>query len=338
MTWKFLLLFGLFINLLTLQSCQNQTVAVKSKPSCADTSSIRLEPKDVQDIVLTSTATTYSGLTANNQSKGYKFIGKKGQKISYQTAPNGFCTWLYTSDNQAITDSTLPQDDNYIIQIAAGENSGTFDLRMSLGSDNLSVPVFPPPEALPIPEASPTETPLTSEALPIPEASPTETPLTSEPSPTPDTAANTNELTKDEARNILSQWLEAKKSIFGSNYQKEAGEELTTGQAYERNITAKPGDGESSVDYLKRSGSYYTYELQKIHRISSIQQVSSNQVLVRAIISEYLTLHRANGRSEPEENNRFSSCYLLQKDEDSWKIAKTPLLMKSLCNQVAIEN
>jgi ARC6-like, IMS domain len=278
-----------------LQGCQNQTVTGKPKLSCADSSTVKLDPADVKEIVLTPTGTNYAGVAENNRSKGYKFVGKKGQKIGRNTKPNGFCTWLYSSDNQIINDNILPQDGTYVIQVAEAENSGTFEIAMSLGSDN------PPPSASPPPE---------------------------QPSPSP-SLASTSDMTKDEATKLISTWLEAKKSIFGFSYNKDLGRELTIGQAYERNITANPGDEESSIDYFKGRGEYYTYERQEIHDILAIRTTSPNEVLVKALVSEYRTVHRSSGSSSPEKTTRSPTCYLFQKDGSSWKIARDPSILKS---------
>jgi hypothetical protein len=303
MIYKKLLLLG-FIPLFIFQGCGDRTPPGKSKLSCSDSSNIKLDAKNVEDIDLTSPNKNHSGTAANNQSKGYKFVGQKGQKISYQIKPNGFCTWLYSSDNKTLNDPILPQDGTYIIQVAAAENSGTFDITISLGGDS-----SPPP----------------SPPSPNPQSP---SPNLQSPSPNPQSPSPPLALTKEEATNIIRKWLEAKKSIFGSSYNKDIGKELTIGQAYERNITAKPGQEESSVDYFQRRGEYYTYEYQEVHDILSIQPKSSNNetFLVKALVSEDRTLHGSNGSSK-QRNNRSSSCYLLQKDGNSWKIAKDPSIL-----------
>ena len=314
MNCKQLLSIGFIPLFIILQGCQNQTVTGKPKLSCADSSTIKLDPADVKEIVLTPTGTNYTAVAVNNQSKGYKFVGKKGQKIAYNTKPNGFCTWLYSSDNQIINEPILPQDDTYVIQVAEAENSGTFEIAMSLDSDNSSTPSTPPTASIPNESSSPSPPSLPEEEV----------------SPSPMTSIS-SDLTKEEATQLISTWLEAKKSIFGSSYNKDLGKELTIGQAYERNITANPDDKESSIDYLKRRGEYYTYERQKIHDILSIRTTSPNQVLVKALVSEYRTFHRSNGRSSTEKTIKSPSCYLFQKDDSSWKIAGDFSLLKS-CN------
>jgi hypothetical protein len=293
MTFRRILLIGL-IPYFFLQGCES---AKKSTPQvgCTNSSNMKLDSQDVKDVVLTNKPQKFSGVATNNQLKGFKFIGKKDQKISYNTEPNGFCVLLYNAETQIIKDTIIPKDGTYIIQVGAAEKSGTFDISMTLGVD------LPPPS-----------TPSPTTSSPIPES------------------PNSSSLTKEDAKSIISKWLEAKKSIFGSSYDKQAGKEITTGLAYERNIQAPPGQEESSVDDLRKNGLYYTYEYQEIHDILSINSTSPDSAAVKILVSENRTRHRSGGGSRQESTTRKASCYLLQKDSGSWKIAKDPTLLP--CN------
>jgi ARC6-like, IMS domain len=137
-----------------------------------------------------------------------------------------------------------------------------------------------------------------------------------------------NALSTSEASSIIAQWLEAKKSFFGPSHTKNIGEKMAIGLAYERNITAKPGDELSSVDELAKEGTYYTYSNQQVHQIDNIQTINPTEVLIVAIVSEQRTLHR-KGNTKNSSSNRSKSCYQLTKVDNSWKISKTPELFKS---------
>jgi ARC6-like, IMS domain len=129
---------------------------------------------------------------------------------------------------------------------------------------------------------------------------------------------------------LINRWLEAKKDVFGSNYNKNLGGELTTGLAYSKNITASPSDEdpESSVDYLKRNGMYYTYSDQQVHEVRDIREINTDEVFVKAIVTEHRLLHTKNGRNKEFSTNASRSCYQFAKVNGNWKISKTPELIK----------
>jgi serine/threonine protein kinase len=172
--------------------------------------------------------------------------------------------------------------------------------------------------------STPTATPATQLASqsPVPSQSPT----VDANSP----AANPIALAQTDASNLIVQWMEAKKSVFGSSYIKSVGEDLTTGLAYERNINANPGTEASSVDDLVSNGLYYTYSNQQLHQIVDIQPIGDNEVKVKAIVSEQRTLHNIKtGRTKDSSTFRSKSCYQFKKIGNRWKISKTPELFAS---------
>jgi serine/threonine protein kinase len=177
----------------------------------------------------------------------------------------------------------------------------------------------------------------TSDNNPSPSTTPSSTPSPRLPrqSPTPSsspTAPQNDSIVLDraDASDLIAQWMEAKNSIFGSSYSKSAGEELTTGLAYERNINANPGGERSSVDELASTGLYYTYSNQQVHQIVDMQPLADNEVRVTAIVSEQRTLHNSRtGRTKDSSTNRAKSCYQFKKVGDRWKISKTPELFTS---------
>jgi ARC6-like, IMS domain len=130
-------------------------------------------------------------------------------------------------------------------------------------------------------------------------------------------------LTKDEAKNIIEQWLEAKKSIFGSNYNKSEGEKLTTDLAYQSQIQSTPGGEESALEYLSHNSMYYTYQNQRVDEISQIQKIAQDRIRVIAIITEQRILHN------PKKDEKIiSASYKFKNIDGQWKISKTPELIK----------
>jgi serine/threonine protein kinase, bacterial len=191
----------------------------------------------------------------------------------------------------------------------------------------------------PTPTVSNSPTPTASNnPAPTLSITPTSTPINnSSPAPSPPSATPANnkiasptDFTSNDASNLISQWLEAKKSLFGSSYSKAAGEELTTGLAYERNITASPGTEASSVDDLAGNGLYYTYGNQQVHQIVDIEPLGGDEARVKAIVSEERTLHNLRtGKTKDSSTFRAKSCYQFKKIGDRWKISRTPELFNS---------
>jgi hypothetical protein len=115
-----------------LQSCQVNNKVNLSVINCTNQSPARLESKNVENITLSPTPINYDGMLNIAESKGYKFAGKKGQKINYQLQSTTTCAWLYSADNKVLDTVTLPQDGTYILQIANLEGSGTFQLSVKI--------------------------------------------------------------------------------------------------------------------------------------------------------------------------------------------------------------
>ena len=118
---------------MSLQSCQNKSnQIIRTTGGCSNYSTSKLESKSVKDITLSSIPTTHDGILSINESKGYKFTGKKGDKINYQI--KSACAWLYSSENKLLDTTTLPENGAYILQIANLEGSGTFQLSINLNN------------------------------------------------------------------------------------------------------------------------------------------------------------------------------------------------------------
>jgi hypothetical protein len=126
-----------------LQSCQVNNKANPSVANCTNRSPTRLESTNVENITLSSTPANYDGMLNIAESKGYKFIGKKGQKINYQLQSTTTCAWLYNSDNKVLDTVILPQDGTYILQIANLEGSGTFQLSVKIDDPNKPIERLP---------------------------------------------------------------------------------------------------------------------------------------------------------------------------------------------------
>jgi ARC6-like, IMS domain len=144
-------------------------------------------------------------------------------------------------------------------------------------------------------------------------------------------SSQSSTLSEVTAKNLISQWFQAKNRVFGSNYDKSSTQDILTGLAYERNITSSSSGDQSSVDDLKNDGMYYTYENQIVHQITSISD-SNDIANVKAIVSERRLLHRTRqGTTKSSSSDRKTVCYEFSRTNSNWKISKTPELFSS-CN------
>jgi ARC6-like, IMS domain len=138
-------------------------------------------------------------------------------------------------------------------------------------------------------------------------------------------------LTDSNATSIITQWLEAKKKVFGPSYEKSFAQNILTGLAYEKNITSnsKSADERSSVDDLQNDGMYYTYENQQVHQITS-NQSSNDKAMIKAVVSETRFLHNTRlGNVKTSSSNQKTVCYEFSVVNNAWRISKTPELFSS---------
>jgi hypothetical protein len=127
-------LFSLSLYFLTACS-QNQPANQVITSQCPTQPTAVLETNNVKPISLSSQAITETGMVTNNKSLGYTFTAKSGEKLIYKTNQD-ICIWIYTPDNQLITNPILPLDGKYTVQLAAIKGSTTFDLALELEENN----------------------------------------------------------------------------------------------------------------------------------------------------------------------------------------------------------
>jgi hypothetical protein len=127
-------LFSLSLYFLTACS-QNQPTNQVITSQCPTQPTAVLETNNVKPISLSSQAITETGMVTNNKSLGYTFTAKSGDKLVYKTNQD-ICIWIYTPDNQLITNPILPLDGKYTVQLAAIKGSTTFDLAINLENVN----------------------------------------------------------------------------------------------------------------------------------------------------------------------------------------------------------
>lgn len=142
----------LYLFSLILSSCDSQLFskiqAETTMKECPQAPNETLIPENVKTISIDGQQIKESGIVQTGRAVGYSFIGKKNQQLRYLTTA-GICMWIYSPDNEVITNTTLPQDGKYTAQITTLQGSKTFDIEIGLDVKAASASV-PPPQPVPV--------------------------------------------------------------------------------------------------------------------------------------------------------------------------------------------
>ncbi|WP_414577751.1 protein kinase domain-containing protein [Anabaena sp. CCY 9402-a] len=133
----------------------------------------------------------------------------------------------------------------------------------------------------------------------------------------PQFSSPNSSITQQEAVALIQNWQEAKRVLFAPPYDRQRGAELTTGEAYRKNI----GSG-SSQEWLENNNSYYRYGVQRIDSVRRFV-ANDNQATIEVVITEDRKLYR-NGKLITDKNTAFETVlvrYSLQKENGQLKIA-----------------
>jgi len=123
-------------------------------------------------------------------------------------------------------------------------------------------------------------------------------------------------ITQEEAGNLISNWLQSKRQIFASPFNRQLAAELTTDVLYQD--MTKPG---GSIDWLIENKAYYQFGVQKI---KSIKQFSANgnQATIEVDLTEDRTFY-VNGKVDKTQTDFTTKLvrYNLQFVDGRWKIS-----------------
>lgn len=127
----------LYILLLT-SGCSVQSQVLQEVTStstvCPDKPTVILNANNVTEISLNNQIVKQAGKASANKPTGYMFEAIAGQEFQYKTSED-ICIWLYTPENQILNSGILPISGQYIIQIAPAQGSSSFNLEMSLQTE-----------------------------------------------------------------------------------------------------------------------------------------------------------------------------------------------------------
>jgi serine/threonine-protein kinase len=129
---------------------------------------------------------------------------------------------------------------------------------------------------------------------------------------TPSSSASKS-ITQQQAVSLVSRWLQAKRKIFASPFDRQLVVELTTGKRQTDTIGAQ--------NWLKNNNSYYRYGVQKVESVKRFV-ASGNAATIEVRVTEDYTLYH-NGKVDPSQTDFKSSLirYNLQSVGGKWKIA-----------------
>jgi serine/threonine-protein kinase len=127
----------------------------------------------------------------------------------------------------------------------------------------------------------------------------------------------TSSITREAAISVLNKWQDAKRELFAPPFNRSLGAELTTGEAYRKNV----GTG-SSLDWLENNNSYYRYGVQKIDSVEKFI-ASNTRATIDIIVTEDRRFYQ-DGKIVTGENTSFDTRlvrYSLQMEDNNLKIS-----------------
>lgn len=131
------------------------------------------------------------------------------------------------------------------------------------------------------------------------------------------TAVEETTITQEQAKELINNWLIAKRVMFAPPYDFQPANELTTGEEY---VNVAGSDG--SINSLKKDGHYYKYGLQRIDSVDEFS-ANANQAAITVKVTEDRTLYDRNGKVVPSQTDFKTRVvrYNLQLVDNKWKIA-----------------
>jgi hypothetical protein len=297
----------LFLPLLFINcGCQAASQqATQTSTGCPQEPKAQLKKENVRPVSFNNESLKVSGKTTAEQSVGFAFEAKSGQKLNYRTADD-ICIWLYTQDNKLLSSGDLPQDGKYILQVSAPKGSTTFNMEMSFGTLQAIAPSISPSPVENLQAVQENSNTSESQSLANTSTSSSNALATTEAS----------ELTQEQALAIVQRWYNAKPRIFAPPFDTTLVDELATGQFHEERM--KPG---GSIDWLRSNNSYYTYNYSRINDVTSYSN-KGKKPMITVNVEEELYLHsikRIDSKNSGISKGNF--VFFFEKDNGVWKIS-----------------
>jgi serine/threonine-protein kinase len=134
--------------------------------------------------------------------------------------------------------------------------------------------------------------------------------------PTPTASSQNVNLTEDEARQLITNWQNAKPTVFAFPFDRQLAARYTTGSLLQDII--KPN---GSMDWLRQNNSYYKYGFRSVGAPRFISR-DTFQAIVEVRLIEQYTMYR-NGKVVESESDYYDKVvrFVLRKEDGSWKIS-----------------
>ena len=107
--------------------------------TCVEQPAGSLAKKDVKPVTLTTKPINESGELEQGRFLGYSFEAKAGQRFNF-SSKDKICTQVYTPSNKVLSGNELPENGNYIVQVASLGGNTSFSVEMGLDSLLSSTP------------------------------------------------------------------------------------------------------------------------------------------------------------------------------------------------------
>ncbi|WP_236630444.1 ARC6/PARC6 family protein [Aphanizomenon flos-aquae] len=325
---KKLIVYSTCLSLIGCQTIENPLTNVSSNAisssGCAEKPMVSLSGKDVETVALNESTITKSGQVSASKNIGYTFTAATGQKLSYSTDAD-VCLWVFSPDNEILKGGELSKNGKYVIQVAAPQGAKTFDLVLrlenntqtaSLSSSPIPTPVETNQVAI-IPKSKTilTRKPRNLSPASVAESNPENTPENNNYQSKNDDIQPENDISQEQALELVQKWYAAKPRIFGPPYDTALVNQLATGKLY--TFTTK-ADG--PVAWLEENDAYYKYNISEVKQVINFSN-SGRRPYIKVRVFEEMYLYGRNGIDRGSSGSSTSNfIYIFEKENGIWKI------------------
>lgn len=121
-----------------------------------------------------------------------------------------------------------------------------------------------------------------------------------------------NQITKQEALNLVANWLKAKTLVFGRTYNTDTLSKYTTGKYY--------SDRQSTIKQLKDKGEYMKYYSPSVQSVGELSVIGKTAT-IKVNVWEKYTVYNDSGQAIWNESPEGLYSWTLKFENGSWKIA-----------------